>query len=710
MGYSTLKAALDAVVRTNGQQQITGANLNGVMTTLLQGVEIPDRANPADTSGMNYVVLKSNKTFAEQVTARNTIYEIRDVFNGNGASVNVPDDCILFFNGGLLRNAEISLGDNTFIYSAKVKIFDSTIVHGCNVVCGEWFGMSPNNANNALDLVAAATGDARRNILISSGVYTFTSSVSLPFCSLIGEKKNYSTDNIGSLGTILNYTGTGNFISIEDNSGNNRGVFVKDIAIRTNAPIDSEHLVDFTNYGKIGFRYNSGNGGCYFENVLIYGFETGLQLSKLLNSKFDLCQIRDNGVGVSFINNGLISTSTRFVDCYFHGNATNFQSGDQSLVDIHFSGCIFESSKTENIVLSPVGLNVASFDNCYCERCNTLSSAEKTYIIKLRDVDDNGDKLTGEYHPVIQTHGCRWFGKNNAHPYFLYLPVGQYYSEGDYFATFTKLISIDDLRTENVLNSCGVIFLSYFRYYVSVIDEIDISAVSKNKIRIVANNDNFGDINKVSRKTIINGISIEEQSDYSGVRREIAIQDENQSVGASVTNDGILVVGDKNRRLGDIFNGTNGFSNGISLPTQTTQNSRPNGAKGDQVFIRGLKVGGRPFIGISSTLEAGDSVATAKWTNNILLHNSYGSTRPSPSAVSALTGFIHFDNPNGRPIWWTSAAWVDALGNPADAATSGTTAQRPANVKPGFFYFDTTLNKPIWATGSGWVDATGASV
>ena len=37
MGYSTLKAALDAVVKTNGRQEITGANLNGVMTTLLQG-------------------------------------------------------------------------------------------------------------------------------------------------------------------------------------------------------------------------------------------------------------------------------------------------------------------------------------------------------------------------------------------------------------------------------------------------------------------------------------------------------------------------------------------------------------------------------------------------------------------------------------------------------------------------------------------------
>lgn len=101
MGYSTLKAALDAVVKTNGRQQITGSNLNGVMTQILQGVDLLERANPADTSGMNYVVLDKSKTFAEQVTATNTIYEIRDNFS-LGNLVSLPTGCRLVFNGGSL--------------------------------------------------------------------------------------------------------------------------------------------------------------------------------------------------------------------------------------------------------------------------------------------------------------------------------------------------------------------------------------------------------------------------------------------------------------------------------------------------------------------------------------------------------------------------------------------------------------------------------
>lgn len=101
MGYSTLKAALDAVVKTNGRQQITGSNLNGVMTQLLRGVDILDRVNPADTSGMGYLVLDKTKTFAEQVTATNTIYEIRDNFT-LGNLVSLPAGSRLVFNGGSL--------------------------------------------------------------------------------------------------------------------------------------------------------------------------------------------------------------------------------------------------------------------------------------------------------------------------------------------------------------------------------------------------------------------------------------------------------------------------------------------------------------------------------------------------------------------------------------------------------------------------------
>lgn len=64
-----------------------------------------DSQNP---NGMGYVILRKNKTFAEQVTQENTIYDIRYAFDLDGASVTIPAGCVLHFDGGVLMNGTIS--------------------------------------------------------------------------------------------------------------------------------------------------------------------------------------------------------------------------------------------------------------------------------------------------------------------------------------------------------------------------------------------------------------------------------------------------------------------------------------------------------------------------------------------------------------------------------------------------------------------------
>ena len=60
--------------------------------------------NRAYGDGMGYVILRKNKTFAEQVIKENTIYEVRYDFNLNGAVVNLPFNCEIYFNGGRIYN------------------------------------------------------------------------------------------------------------------------------------------------------------------------------------------------------------------------------------------------------------------------------------------------------------------------------------------------------------------------------------------------------------------------------------------------------------------------------------------------------------------------------------------------------------------------------------------------------------------------------
>lgn len=83
------------------------------------------------TGKMGYKVLDPTKTFAEQVTAENTIYEIRDVFDLGGGSVTIPSGSTLKFNGGLLKNGNLNLNgcfinSNTTAFASDVT-FSGTV-------------------------------------------------------------------------------------------------------------------------------------------------------------------------------------------------------------------------------------------------------------------------------------------------------------------------------------------------------------------------------------------------------------------------------------------------------------------------------------------------------------------------------------------------------------------------------------------------------
>ena len=71
-------------------------------------------ANRSTLNGMGYKILRRNKTFAEQVTDVNTIYEIRYDF-ALAADFTMPADCVLYFNGGSIAGGYEFLFNNTTI-------------------------------------------------------------------------------------------------------------------------------------------------------------------------------------------------------------------------------------------------------------------------------------------------------------------------------------------------------------------------------------------------------------------------------------------------------------------------------------------------------------------------------------------------------------------------------------------------------------------
>ena len=87
-------------------------------------------------NGMGYVILRKDKSFSEQVTLPNTIYEIRYDFNLNGESVDVPSNSTLRFNGGTIVNGLLILEDTLIESPFVYGIIDcklSIIVDDCNI-------------------------------------------------------------------------------------------------------------------------------------------------------------------------------------------------------------------------------------------------------------------------------------------------------------------------------------------------------------------------------------------------------------------------------------------------------------------------------------------------------------------------------------------------------------------------------------------------
>lgn len=77
--------------------------------------------NRPSAHGMGYVVLDKDKTFAEQVTQENTIYEIRYDFDLGGQPKEIPAGCVLKFEGGSLKNGIIK-GTNTVLSGVSISV------------------------------------------------------------------------------------------------------------------------------------------------------------------------------------------------------------------------------------------------------------------------------------------------------------------------------------------------------------------------------------------------------------------------------------------------------------------------------------------------------------------------------------------------------------------------------------------------------------
>lgn len=103
-------------------EDLTSVELAIVGNTKYKVLKFADRNYTQD--GMGYVILRKNKTFAEQITKSNTIYEIRYNFDLDGDTLTLPSNCTLDFQEGSISNGTVTFNNTKVIQQDIKKLYN----------------------------------------------------------------------------------------------------------------------------------------------------------------------------------------------------------------------------------------------------------------------------------------------------------------------------------------------------------------------------------------------------------------------------------------------------------------------------------------------------------------------------------------------------------------------------------------------------------
>lgn len=276
--------------------------------------------------------LNRHKPFDEQVSNKNTIYEISYSFDLRGKTVVLPQNSTLKFNGGSIKNG-ILIGNDTKIEETKEPVFNKVVISGTWCVPVIYSTMFYDlSEDNALSNVFNLTDDNVNNIvIIEKSKYDYIVSFSKLYQSVINVRSN--TD------IIINGR-----VRVRGNNLNGYRVFYG----------NKKHHICFKGEGElIGDFYTDD------ENKPIEGCHdlSGIQMYNGKELKtHEYCH------GICFYNSQYISVIGLKIS-RFPGDAISLSNtGTNNIINNHFvSGC--ELFKCRRQGVSIIGNNIIIQDN-----------------------------------------------------------------------------------------------------------------------------------------------------------------------------------------------------------------------------------------------------------------------------------------------------------------------------------------------------------
>lgn len=683
---------------------------------------------PKDYSGMGRVYLRKHYVNGVNTLTRhmmrkpNTIYIIQYDYCLAGQTIEVPENCVLDFQGGSLRNGTLK-GDYTCIKSALQKIFDLDITlngkWSIDYIYPEWFGALGYMRNDSTAFIQKSVYISVSILVpvkLSSRKYYITSSIYLPSYSNIegsmpgGYDTNIEPTIIANFGEESN-DNTFAWIFDTDSINKSTGERLKYNSIEVSYAVDNNRYYNACRNIRIkGIRIEAENK--IFGGIRLFG-SPGSKIEEMYicNTKIAVgifvswdVVVRDV-ISLSYVCGAFVNEcqAVEFDNTYMNGRKITDPNGKYILEYTVTEKDYFEDFNYFKIHSDTH--NLETFYDNYKRGSGIIAVDCRNLLLNhcLYEHWSTGINLNVVYQAALNNYYIEdiWYIGVRIHQSTV--SVNGAYQVGDSRISPQGIIYLFDI---GIGGNCTVMG---YRYISPLTWNTNIYTPSKDHHLFYARG-----------FLIIMGNGYRNYPNFIKGNPGVTIYDDINSMFVDMENPGFLQSKDYVNIPQKYDNGTNGIFYYRVCSC----------GKGQRVssFVFGSLRNGENFMGSVSIYNPREGDPQTGYT----VTTSY----ITPEEVTYMpTAYYdnNIDDPNTIDIYIRidSGCNLYFIGNAAKSQKQtidtthelrmryiraddlydkiGNTSQRPEKVL-GREYFDTTLNKPIWWNGTNWVDATGATV
>lgn len=579
---------------------------------------------------------------------QNTIYHIQYDYDLRGATVTIPEGCVLQFEGGSISNGTL-VGNATSIKAGQQRIFGNNIVISgewkCQDIYDSWFAMSEavgaNNRNNLQNLCNLTSDDYKGVIHLSNKVYYASTSSNSDSEALMSINSN--TEVCFDCTLRLNRNGYGHYRLVNINNKENiyiHGLGIVEGDVEGKSASD-EHghglaIIDSQNIVVEGITFAK----CWGDGIYIGQNEAKVSLySQDITIKNVVCDgNRRQGMSVTtaknllvenslFINTGSIKATPPAFGVDIEPNLLGVK-----LENIHFKNCEFRNNQKGGLL----ALNCDSSTSIFAEGC----------------VSDGNFKLASNAKNITYI-GCT----------FPDLEVALTPSASDNIKFVNCHIDTNE----------GLFMPKYSAYSFKNCSFREINGVSQRVYRLSTTADN--PVCKVTvpsdnladgfyKVTAMGGFNVRNIHYIS----EFYIRVRNIGSTKNVGKSGVRIIANSNGGLIDIEDYTN---NGFVMNNPTFDGSgnlvfyisNVNNVRFDIVLSVELNAmtGINGLVGVNCEAVAISAMPNTDYTF-VPLNMVKGSTSKINTYLTKQAGVCVFNTSANKPVWWNGSAWVDAMG------------------------------------------------